>query len=120
MDFKPFSNAFQDAGQAIRAGDPRIHRIDVSRPGFLAQRDLPPVKLPPPHSPREVAAPREEIASSYFSLKGEIDQFHFEEEEGVPERPVELLDFEVDLDKLSTAHSPRFVVSWIETSSEEE
>ena len=38
----------------------------------------------------------------------------------MPERPVELSNFEADLDKLSTAHSPRFMVSWIETSSEEE
>ena len=73
LDFEPLSNAFQEAGQAIRAGDPRIHWIDISWPGFLAQRDLPPVELPPPHSPREVAAPREETASSHFSLEAEID-----------------------------------------------
>ena len=51
LDFKPLLNAFQDVGQAIRVGDPRIHRIDVSRPSFLAQRDLPPVELPPQRSP---------------------------------------------------------------------
>ena len=114
------SNAFQDASQAIKAGNPRIHRIDVSRLGFLAQRDLPPVELPPPHSPREVAAPRQETASSCFSLKADIDQFHFEEEEGVSERPVELSDSDADLDRLSTAHSPRLLVTRIDTSSNEE
>ena len=36
LDFEPLSNAFQDAGQAVRAGDPRIHWIDISRPSFLA------------------------------------------------------------------------------------
>ena len=25
LDFEPLSNTFQDAGQAIRVGDPRIH-----------------------------------------------------------------------------------------------
>ena len=36
LDFEPLSNAFQDVGQAIRADDPRLARIDVSVPGFLA------------------------------------------------------------------------------------
>ena len=36
LDFEPLSNQFQDVGQAIRAGDPRLTRIDVSVPGFLA------------------------------------------------------------------------------------
>ena len=46
LDFKPIPRTFQDIGHAIRIGDPRINRIDVSRPYFLAQDDLPPVKLP--------------------------------------------------------------------------
>ena len=120
MNFKPLSNAFQDAGQAIKAGDPRIHWIDVSWPSFLAQKDLPPVELPPQHSPKEVTAPREETAFSRFSLEAEIDQFHFEEEEGVPERLVELSDSKAELDRLSATHSPRLVVTQIEISSEEE
>ena len=36
LDFKPLSNTFQDMGRAIRAGNPRIHQIDVSQPNFLA------------------------------------------------------------------------------------
>ena len=75
LDFEPLSNAFQDASQAIRAGDPRINRIDISRPSFLAQDDLPPVELPSQHSPWEIASPREETASSCLSLKAEIDKF---------------------------------------------
>ena len=43
LDYQPLSHALVDAGQAIRAGSPRLARIDVSIPGFLAQRDLPPV-----------------------------------------------------------------------------
>ena len=46
LDFDPISKTFQEIGHAIKAGDPRINRIDVSRPDFLAQDDLPPVKLP--------------------------------------------------------------------------
>ena len=46
LDFNPISKNFQEIGHAIRAGDPQINRIDVSRPDFLAQDDLPPVKLP--------------------------------------------------------------------------
>ena len=46
LDFEPISRVFQEIGHAIRAGDPRIHRIDVSKPTFLACEDLPPVRLP--------------------------------------------------------------------------
>ena len=45
LNFKPLSNIFRDTGQALRAGDPRLAHIDVFVPGFLAQRDLPPVEL---------------------------------------------------------------------------
>ena len=46
LDFEPISKVFQEIGHAIRAGDPRINRIDVSKPDFLARDDLPPVRLP--------------------------------------------------------------------------
>ena len=46
LDFKPISRVFQDIGHAIKAGDPRINRIDVSKPTFLAKEDLPLVRLP--------------------------------------------------------------------------
>ena len=36
LDYEPLSNIFQDAGQAIRTGDPKLACIDVSMPGFLA------------------------------------------------------------------------------------
>ena len=44
LDYKPLSHIFQDVGQAIRAGSSRLARIDVSKPGFLARKDLPPVQ----------------------------------------------------------------------------
>ena len=75
FDFESLSDKFQDVGHAIRASYPWLAQIDVSVPGFLAREDLPPVELPFHHSPGEVAAPREEIASSHLSLEVEINQF---------------------------------------------
>ena len=43
LDYVPLSQALVDAGQVIRVGSPRLARIDVFVPGFLASRDLPPV-----------------------------------------------------------------------------
>ena len=75
----------------IRAGNSRLAWIDVSKPGFLARKDLPPVTLsvpqnlppaaqPPPQDHPEVATfIKEEIASSCVSLEEEIDEFYFEE-----------------------------------------
>ena len=120
MDYKPMSRTFQDVGQAIRAGDPRLARINFSKPGFLARRDLPPIELPVQHVPQEVAIPREETASTHLSLEAEIDQFHFEEEGEVPERPVELSDSKADFDRFSIAQSPRLIVPWVDPSSKDE
>ena len=36
----------------------------------------------------------------------------------MPTRPVEVSDFDLDLDRFSTAHSPRLIVAWIDTSQE--
>ena len=80
LDFDPLSNIFQDAGQAIRAGDPRLARINVSVPSFLVRRDLPLVELPFQHSPQEAAISREETTFSRLSLEAEINQFCLEEE----------------------------------------
>ena len=43
LNYELLSCIFQDVGQAIRAGSSRLARIDVSKLGFLAQRDLPPI-----------------------------------------------------------------------------
>ena len=59
----------------------------MSKPGFLAQRDLPPVALPilqnpppaaqppPQDHPEVVASVEEETESSRLSLEEEIDEF---------------------------------------------
>ena len=52
-------------------------------------------------------------------MEEEINQFCFEKEEGVPEKLVELLDFETESDRLSFAHPPKLVVTRIDSSSEE-
>ena len=36
LDYESLSRIFQDASQAIKVGDPRLNRIDVSKPRFLA------------------------------------------------------------------------------------
>nr|XP_023901374.1 uncharacterized protein LOC112013222 [Quercus suber] len=36
LDYEPLSCIFQDTSQALRAGNPKLARIDVSKPGFLA------------------------------------------------------------------------------------
>ena len=90
LDFKPISRSFLDVGNSIRADDYPLARIDVSRPGFLALHDLPPVNHPIPQGipfaaqplqqvPLEQAIIREGAASS-SSLEEEIDRFQFEEE----------------------------------------
>ena len=73
LDYKPLSRIFQDAGQALRVGNPKLAKIDVSKPGFLAQRDLLPVELPIQCVPQEVAVLREETDSAQLSLEAKID-----------------------------------------------
>ena len=51
LDYEPISCIFQDAGQALRVGSSRLARIDFSKPGFLARRDLSPIQLPIQHVP---------------------------------------------------------------------
>ena len=46
LDFEPISRIFQEIGHAIRARNPQINRIDVSKPYFLARDDFPSVRLP--------------------------------------------------------------------------
>ena len=75
LDFEMLLDAFQDVGNAIKVGDPRLFRIDVSVPGFLTRKDFPLIELPFFRALPKAVAPREEIASSRLSLEKEIDQF---------------------------------------------
>ena len=119
LDHEPLSRVFQDVGQAIRVGDPRLGCIDVSVPGFLALRDLSPVELPLQRSPREVVASREEI-SSCLSFEAEIDQFHFEEDKEERADPIiQLPDSKEEFDRHFAAHSPKLIVTRVDPSSKE-
>ena len=40
LDYEPLSRSFLDVGNAIRANNYRLARLDVSRPHFLAPHDL--------------------------------------------------------------------------------
>lgn len=62
---------------------------------------------------------REETASAQLSLKAEIDQFRLDEE-GAPERPVELSDSKTELDRLSVAHPSKLIVARVDSNSKEE
>ena len=118
LDYELLSRIFQDIGQEIKVGSSRLARIDVSKPRFLARRDLPPVQSPTQRVLQGVAAPREEIDSTHSSLEAEIDQFHFNEEGEVPTKPVELSDSDADLYQFSVTHSPRLIVARIDTNQE--
>lgn len=109
-------------------------QIDVSKLGFLAQRDLPPVVLPvlqnlpsvalplPQILPEVVAIaiPEEEIASSCLSLEEEIDKFHFEKENNPRAPLINISDVEGELDRNFGAHTPILVIARPDNSFEEE
>ena len=85
LDYEPISRTFLDVGNSIRANDYRLARIDISRPGFLAPHDLPPIDHPIQHGIPLTAQPLQQVplgqfvakegAASSSSLDKEIDKF---------------------------------------------
>ena len=85
LDYEPISRTFLDVGNSIRANDHRLAHIDVSRPGFLAPHDLPPVDYPIPQGIPFLAQPLQQVplgqaiveegAASFSSIEKEIDRF---------------------------------------------
>ena len=120
LNFVPISDTFQEVKHAIRAGDPRLRKINVSVPGFLARKDVVPVELPPTLALPKVMASREETASSRLSLEEEIDQFKLEEEGEVQADHVEILDTEGELNRTLGVCTPCLILAQIDDSSEEE
>ena len=118
LDYVPLSRSVVDAGQAIRAGSPKLARINVSIPGFLASRDLPPVQLLARRVLPAAVVPVEEASSLQSSLEDQIDQFHFAEEGEVSVRIVELSDSDSDLDRASAAPDLGLVTAQVGTSQE--
>ena len=132
LDFEPISRVFQEIGHAIKVGDPRINRIDVSKPNFLAREDLPPIRLPVQQIPPPLIIPlqqvpldvlvaaEEEIASSRLSLEEKIDEFRFVEDVGLSEKPVDISYSETESVNLSSVHLKQLVITRIDSESEEE
>ena len=118
LDYQPLTRALVDAGQAIRAGSPRLARIDVSIPGFLARRDLPPVQLPAQRVLPAEVVPGEGADSSHSSLEVQIDQFRFSEEGEVAAKLVKLSDSDSDIDRASVAPNLGLVIAQVDTSQE--
>ena len=126
----PFQESFKR--YAIRAGDPRVNHIDVSKLDFLAREDLPPVRLPVQQIPHPLIIPlqqvpfeapvaaEEEIASSRLSLEEEIDQFRFVEDVGPSEKPVNISDSETESVNLSSIHLKQLVINKVDSEFEEE
>ena len=123
LDFEPISRVFQEIGHTIRAGDPRINRIEVSKLDFLAREDLPPIRLLVQQIPlpliislqqiplKAPVAAEEEIASSQLSLEEEIDQFRFVEDVGPSEKPVDISDSETESVNLSSIHPKQLIIT---------
>ena len=124
LDYEPISRTFQDIGNSIRANDYCLARIDVSRPGFLAPHDLPPVDHPVPQGIPLAAQPlrqvpltqavAEEGAALSFSLEEEIDKFHFEEE------AIVISEAEEEADELSCVQTPAPIITYVGDSSDNE
>ena len=83
LDYEPLSRSFLDVGNAIRANDYRLVRIDMSWPTFSVPYDLPPVDHPIPQGVPLAAQPiqqvplgqavAEEGTASSSSLEEEIE-----------------------------------------------
>ena len=95
--------------------------IDVSMPGFLAQRDLPPVVLPLQQVFLEATvAPREEISSSRLSLKEEIASSRLSLKETQGAQIVHISDAEDEPDRYLSVHTPILVIARPDGTSEKE
>ena len=130
LDYEPLSRTFQEVGNAIKANDYRLARIDVSRPHFLAPHDLPPVDHPIPQGiplatqpiqqvPLGQAVAKEGIASS-SSLEEEIDKFQFEEEETQGVEAIVISEAEKETGEYSCIQAPAPVITYVEDSSDNE
>ena len=107
-------------------------QIDVSKPGFLARRDLPPVPWLVLQNPLPVALPllqappdattipAERVASSHLSLEEEINKFHFEEEQSPRAPLICISDAEDELDRSSGVHKPYLTLARPDDSNKEE
>ena len=129
LDDEPFLRSFQDVGNAIRANDYRLARIDVSRPHFLAPHDLPPVDHPIPQGVPLAAHPVQQVPfgqtvaqegiASFSPLKEETDKFQFEEEtQGV--ETIVISEAEEETDEYSCIQTPAPLITYVKNSLDNE
>ena len=124
LDYEPISRTFLDIGNSIRANDYRLARIELSRPGFLALHDLPPINHPIPQGIPLAAQPLQQVplgqavaeegAASSSSLEKEIDKFRFEEE------VIIISQAEEETDEYSCVQTPAPIITYVEDSSDNE
>ena len=96
----------------------------MSRPGFLAPHDLPPVDHPIPQGIPLAAQPLQQVpldqavaeegAASSSSLEEEIDKFRFEEE------TIVISEAEEETDEYSCIQTPVPIITYVEDSSDNE
>ena len=131
LDFEPILEIYQEVGHAMKVGDQRLARIDISKPNFLARDNLPPVVLPLRQNLPLVVQPfqqvlleattvGEEIAPSNSSLGEEINKFRFEEEETQGVQVIPVSNAEDKPDRHSNVHVLILVTSLLESTSGEE
>ena len=96
----------------------------MSRPGFLAPHDLPPIDHPIPQGislatqplqqvPLAQAVAEEGVASS-SSLEEEIDKFRFED------KAIVILEAEEEADEYSCVQTPAPIITYVGDSSDNE
>ncbi|KAL0009740.1 hypothetical protein SO802_004848 [Lithocarpus litseifolius] len=119
-------------GHSIQVSDSQIHRIDISRPDFLAQNDLPLVTLPVTQNNPPLVIPlqqvpiavatvaEEEIAFSRLSLDEEIDKFHFEKDDSPKPVAIRAPDAEGETDRQTGVQAPAVVITCLDSTSEED
>ena len=113
-----------DVDNSIRVDDYRLACIDVSRPGFLAPYDFPPVDHPIPQGIPFAAQPLQQVplgqaiveegSTSSSFLEEEIDRFQFEEE------AIVISEAEEGADEYSCGQTPAQIVTYISDTSDEE
>ena len=123
LDYEPISRTFLDVDNSIRANDYRLACIDVSRPGFLAPHDLPPVDHPIPQGIPFTAQPLQQVplrqaiveeGATSSSLEKEIDRFQFEEE------AIVISEAEEEAVEYSCVQTPAQIVTYVGDSSDKE
>ena len=124
LDYEPISRTFLDVGTSIRANDYRLAHIDVSRSGFLAPHDLPPVNHPISQGIPLAAQPLQQVllaqalveegAASSSSLEEEIDRFRFEKE------AIVISEAEEEADEYSCFQTPAPIITYVGDSSDNE